>query len=72
MGSDKKGIKTKDEKLERVNETLSDALCLVIILENDMEIQKSDCVHARIVKMVHKILKGIQISLSEYMGWEEE
>lgn len=72
MGFEKNNLKTKDKKLDWAAEKLSDALSLVIMLENDMEIQKSDCVHTRILKMVHKNLIDIQENLSEYTGQEKE
>ena len=62
----------QEQALERMNEMLSDALSLVILLENDMEIQKSDGVHARILRMVHENMKGAQKELSAYMRQEEE
>ncbi len=48
----------QEQALERMNEMLSDALSLVILLENDMEIQKSDGVYARILRMIHENMKG--------------
>lgn len=68
------GFETKKEqdiKLEQTREMLSDALSLLILLENDMEMQKSDGIHARILKMIHKNLKGIQKELSASMRQEE-
>lgn len=50
--------------LEKIEEGLLDVLSLVILLENDMESQKSDSIHLRIVKVMHGILTGIQKNLS--------
>ncbi len=72
VGFEKKEEQGQDIKLEQINEMLSDALSLLILLENDMEIQKSDGIHARILKMIHGNLKGIQKELSAYMRQEEE
>lgn len=58
-------LQEEKEVLEQVGEGLMDALSLVILLENDMETQKTDSVHLRIVKMVHDTIKGIQKNLSE-------
>lgn len=50
---------------EKIRERLLDILSLAILLENDMELQKSDNVHIRIVKMIHNEIKSTQKSLSE-------
>ena len=49
--------------LDKINENLLDILSLLIVLENDMETQKSDNVHLRLVKMVHDGIKNIQNGL---------
>ena len=72
MGFEKKEEQGQDIKLEQINEMLSDALSLLILLENDMEIQKSDGIHARILKMIHGNLKGIQKELAVYIRQKEE
>ena len=71
MGFETKKEQGQDKRREQVNEMLSDALSLLILLENDMEMQKSDGIHARILKMIHKNLKGIQKELSASMRQEE-
>lgn len=71
MGFETKKEQGQDKRREQVNEMLSDALSLLILLENDMEMQKSDGIHARILKMIHKNLKGIQKELSTSMRQEE-
>lgn len=71
MGFETKKEQGQDIKLEQTREMLSDALSLLILLENDMEMQKSDGIHARILKMIHKNLKGIQKELSAFMRQEE-
>lgn len=63
MGKEQDDINTYE--LEKTEEELLDILSLVILLENDMETQKSDSVHIRIVKMVHDRIKGILKNLSE-------
>lgn len=63
--------KTRGFNLEKIEEELLDVLSLVILLENDMEMQKSDSIHLRIVKMVHNRIKGIQKNLSEDSGQTE-
>lgn len=72
MGIEKRKAQEQEERLERISETLSDALSLAILLENDMETQNFDGIYARILKMVHGSLKGAQKELSAYMRWEEE
>lgn len=67
-----KDVQEQDKNLEKISEMLSDALSLLILLENDMEIQKSDGVHARILKMIHGKVKGIQKELSVYIRQKEE
>lgn len=49
--------------LEKLNEELLDVLSLVILLENDMETQKVDSIHVRLIKMVHHAIKNIQKNL---------
>lgn len=51
--------------LEKLNEELLDVLSLVILLENNMEALKSDSVHVRLIKVVHRALKNIQKNLLE-------
>lgn len=72
MGIEKRKAQEQEERLERISETLSDALSLVILLENDMETQNFDGIYARILKMVHGSLKGAQKELSAYMRREEK
>ncbi len=67
-----KDVQEQDKNLEKISEMLSDALSLLILLENDMEIQKSDGVHARILKMIHGKVKGIQKELAVYIRQKEE
>ncbi len=63
MGKEQDDINTYE--LEKTEEELLDILSLVILLENDMEAQKSDSVHIRIVKILHDRIKGILKNLSE-------
>lgn len=70
MGYEKN--ESEKQALERIDEMLSDALSLLILLENDMEIQKSDGIYTRILKMMHGNLKGMQKELSAYMRQEGE
>ena len=72
MGLEEKDLQKRDKKLEQVNEMLSDALSLIILLENDMETQKADGIHTRTLRMVHNTLKGIQRNLSEYIRQREK
>lgn len=67
-------VKNESEKqaLERIDEMLSDALSLLILLENDIEMQKLDGIYTRILKMMHGNLKGMQKELSAYMRQEGE
>lgn len=67
MGLEQEDTKGKDKKLEQINEILSDTLSLVILLENDMEIQKTDGIYARVLRMIHEHIKSIQKNLSAYM-----
>ncbi len=63
MGKEQDDINTYE--LDKTEEELLDILSLVILLENDMEAQKSDSVHIRIVKILHDRIKGILKNLSE-------
>ena len=72
MGFEKEDLQIQNKKLEQMNEMLSDALSLIILLENDMETQKADCIHTRTLSMVHDTLKGIQRNLFEYIQQEEK
>lgn len=70
MGLGKREEQERDEKLEQMGEMLSDALSLLILLENDMEAQKSDGIYARVLRMIHESLKGMKKELSAYMRQE--
>lgn len=70
MGYEKNELQKQD--LEQISEMLSDALSLLILLENDIEMQKLDGIYMRILKMMHGNLKGIQKELSAYMRQEGE
>ena len=70
MGLGKREEQERDEKLEQMGEMLSDALSLLILLENDMEAQKSDGIYARVLRMIHGSLKGMKKELSAYMRQE--
>lgn len=43
--------------LDEVAEKLQDALSIISLLENDMEMQKAEMVYIRAVKMIHKLNK---------------
>lgn len=51
--------------LEKLNEELLDVLSLVILLENDMEAQKVDSIHIRLIKMVHQYISNDSL----YYSW---
>ncbi len=65
MEKEKDSLQEAGKILEQAGEELLDALSLVILLENDMEAQKSDSVHIRIVKILHDRIKGILKNLPE-------
>lgn len=71
MGIEKRKAQEQEERLEWLSETLSDALSLAILLENDMETQNFDGIYARILKMMHRSLKGAQKELSAYIRREK-
>lgn len=57
-------LQVQNEEWEKMDEELMDALSLVILLENDMEVQEPDGIHARVLKMVHHLMKDVQKKLS--------
>lgn len=65
MEKESKSLQESTKILEKVSEELLDVLSLVILLENDMEAQRSDNVHIRVVKKIHSDIKSIQKNLSE-------
>lgn len=52
-----------NKEFEVINEKLQEAISITILLENDMMIQNSDGVGANAVKVIHNILKSIQVDL---------
>ena len=52
------------ERMEAMDEELADVLCLVILLENDLEIRDSDGIHARVLEMVQQSVRRIREMLS--------
>ncbi|NBH15628.1 hypothetical protein D3Z36_16065 [Lachnospiraceae bacterium] len=71
MGENQDGLKRQEINLDKVNEELLDILSLLIVLESDMEAQKSDSVHLRLVGMVHDGVKRIQGNLPKSGSQEE-
>lgn len=55
------------EGLETIYEGLKDALSLIIMLENDMDIEKVDEINVRVLKQVHRIIKNVQEKLTLYI-----
>lgn len=72
MGFEKKDVQEENKKLDQIREMLLDVFSLIILLENDMEMQKSDGIYFRILKMIHGNLKDIQKELFTNMRQEEE
>lgn len=50
---------------ERIEENLQKAVSIIILLENDMNLQNSDGVGANAVKVIHDILKAVQLDIGE-------
>jgi len=71
MGENQDGLKRQEINLDKVNEQLLNILSLLIVLESDMETQKSDSVHLRLVRMVHDGVKNIQKNLPQSDSREE-
>ena len=55
------------EGMETIYEALKDALSLIIMLENDMEMEKVDEINVRVLKQVHRIIKNVQEELTLYI-----
>ena len=72
MGFEKKDVQEENKKLDQIREMLLDVFSLIILLENDMEMQKSDGIYSRILKMIHGNLKDIQKELFANVRQEEE
>lgn len=58
-------LKESGINLDKINEELLNVLSLIIVLESDMEAQKSDDVYLRLVRMVHEGIKNVRDSLPE-------
>lgn len=58
-------LKESGINLDKINEELLNVLSLLIVLESDMEAQKSDDVYLRLVRMVHEGIKNVRDSLPE-------
>lgn len=58
-------LRRQEINMRGIEEKLMDVLSLVILLENDMEAQRSDNVHIRVIKKIHSDIKSIQKNLSE-------
>lgn len=50
--------------VEEARENLQDALSLLIILENDLATQQADEIYLRAVRVIHNILREVQIELT--------
>lgn len=71
MGEIQDDLKRQEINLDKVNEQLLNILSLLIVLESDMEAQKSDSVHLRLVGMVHDGVKNIQENLPKSSSRKE-
>lgn len=58
--------------LEMVHEDLMDALSLVIMMENDIEMLETGEIYARVLKQVHRIIKNAQEELNLYIRRKQE
>lgn len=47
-----------ENKMSIVNEKLQDALSLIMLLETDCDMQQSDEVYPRTLRMIHQLLKS--------------
>lgn len=58
--------------LEMAHEDLMDALSLVIMMENDIEMLETGEIYARVLKQVHRIIKNAQEELNLYIRRKQE
>lgn len=58
--------------LEVAHEDLMDALSLVIMMENDIEMLGTGEIYARVLKQVHRIIKNAQEELNLYIRRKQE
>ena len=49
---------TKQELFHQLQENLKDAFSLVILLENDLSVQREDEVYIRTIHLIHQKLKA--------------
>ena len=54
------------------HEDLMDALSLVIMMENDIEMLETGEIYARVLKQVHRIIKNAQEELNLYIRRKQE
>ena len=58
--------------LEMAHEDLMDALSLVIMMENDIEMLETGEIYARVLKQVPRIIKNAQEELNLYIRRKQE
>ena len=58
--------------LEKAQEDLMDALSLVIVMENDIEMLGTGEIYARVLKQMHRIIKNAQEELNLYIRQKQE
>ena len=50
--------------VERITELIDEVKSIVILLENDLYVQKQDSTTINVVKVIHHLLKDIQVTLN--------
>lgn len=53
------------EKMEEINEKLLTALSLIMIMETDLTVSRTDTTYCRAVKVIHRIIADAQKELAE-------
>lgn len=57
----KKGGRSVNQHQEENREKLKDILCILSLLETDMEQQKGQEIYLRVVKHIHRIIQEVEV-----------
>ena len=58
------------QHLEVDGEKIKDILCIMNLLETDMEQQNAEEVYLRVIKHIHKIMNEVYMDITEMIGLE--
>lgn len=58
--------------LEEGGEKIKDVLCIMNLLESDMEQQNVEEVYVRVIKHIHRIMSEVYMDIIENVVWEKK